>query len=152
MLLFVAAIGLWIFWLDRIVFLSALSVKICLVASTVLAAVAFAVGVRRRNPRLKFTIMDSLESAISLLAIVFVTVFYVFSLLVFFSSTRPGNYVTHYEYDSGRKSCTGARVVDPDLDKRIKICQADALREGGKIRVEKLSGPLGIVVQQAHLL
>jgi len=39
-----------------------------------------------------------------------------------------------------------------EVESRINICQADTLRDGGKMRVEKLSGPLGIVVQSAQRL
>lgn len=150
--LFVATIGLWVFWLDRIVYFNTLSVMICLVTSPLLAAVVFVLGVRRRNPRLRFTIMDSLQEAISLLAVIVVAEFFVLSLLVFFSSTRPGDYIASYEYTSAGKGCSGLKVYDRELEKRIRICHPDALRAGGKVRVEKLSGPLGIAVKRAELL
>lgn len=147
-----ATIGLWVFWLDRIVYFNTLSVMICLVTSPLLAAVAFVLGVRRRSPRLRFTIMDSLQEAISLLAVIAVAEFFVLSLLVFFSSTRPGAYIASYEYTSAGKGCSGLKVYDRELEKRIRICHPDALRAGGKVRVEKLSGPLGIAVKRAELL
>lgn len=120
--------------------------------STVLAAAGFTVSVRRHHPRLKYSKRDLLYGAAGIWCVALAAEFVLFSVLIYFSSSIPGSYNATYEYHSNHRYCTGGRVYDRELDRRIKICQANALREGGKIRVEKLSGPLGIVVQSAQLL
>lgn len=150
--LFLALIGIWLFWIFPSTFFNALTTKIYLVTSTVLAAAGFTVSVRRHHPRLKYSKRDLLYGAAGIWCLALAAEFVLFSVLIYFSSSIPGSYNATYQFDSGNRECTGLKVYDQELDRRIKICQARALREGGKVRVVKLSGPLGIVVQDTFVL
>ena len=153
LLLFAVTIVNWLFHIDLVVYFNALTVKIYQVSSTALAVAGFALMVWRRNPRLKYTPLHWLKVAGGTWVLSLLLGVVVLSYLTYWSSTLPASYVATYEYAAhGKRSCTGATVYDQEVAKNVRVCHPGALREGGEIRVEKLSGPMGIVVQQGHLL
>lgn len=82
-----------------------------------------------------------------------VVLVHLFAAVIYLTSAVPGSYITTYEYSpSGRYSCSGIEVFDAQLNKRIKVCQPGGRYGGGQARVDKRSGPLGIVVTSSALL
>lgn len=81
-------------------------------------------------------------------------VFFYFAIttMTFLMPGKISYYITGYQYSelSGRGSCSGARVFDPELGE-IKICAPDgAYSSDSKIYVEKRSHALGSVVTYAR--
>ncbi|EAS0547010.1 hypothetical protein CQT46_11625 [Salmonella enterica] len=71
--------------------------------------------------------------------------------IVYFLPGEPSSYTAPYVYVSGgSRSCSGAEVYDPDLQKNIRICYPYGDYENGNIiYIEKRSNILGAVVTYA---
>lgn len=69
------------------------------------------------------------------------------SVVILLTSRTFNSYATTYEYATGgHRSCKGIYVFDTELNQQIKICGTNGADRQGWVRVEKLSGPLGIFV------
>lgn len=122
--------------------------KICLIASPLLA-IAWLVhqwrprrGEWRRKDKL-----DRLKDVFVALIASGLAVSALLAVAILLTSWTFSSYATTYEYATrGHRSCEGIYVFDTELNKQIKICGTNGADRQGWVRVEKLSGPLGIFV------
>jgi len=85
---------------------------------------------------------------------VLIAYFIIYALLITLTWMLPGKmstYTSRYEFSArSRNSCSGADVDDPDLKRRIKVCEpAGNYFYRGNIRVTKRSNFLGMTVVYA---
>lgn len=142
-------IGIW-----PTIHFNALAEKACLIASLLMTLVAVVLVWRYKKPLIQ---QKKKREWPKLVLGVFiasgVVLVHLFAAAIYLTSAVPGSYISAYEYSpSGRYSCSGIKVFDAQLNKRIKVCQPGGSYGGGQARVDKRSGPLGIVVTSSALL
>jgi hypothetical protein len=154
MLLFMALILAWVFIVWPSVHFKPMAEKTCLISSPVLA-VAWMLNLwrTRKTEFLRRKPVEHLKAFLGALIASAMVMAALLAVVIFLTSTTFNSYVTQYEYaPAGSRSCSGIRVFDEEVNKQIKICHASSRGDQGWVRVDKLSGPLGIVVTDtAHL-
>ena len=148
LLLLIALILVWTFIIWPSAHFNPIAEKIALISSPALAIILMVWGWHTRNSRfLRKKPLDRLKVFFGLLIASGLVMDALLSVVILLTSTVFSSYVTSYEYAAGgRHNCAGIRVFDTEVNKQIKICRTSYYGEQGWVRVEKRSGPLGIVV------
>lgn len=151
LLLFTALILALIFIVWPSVHFKPLAEKTCLISSLVLTiALVLRTWLTRKAEFLRHKPLDRLKAILGLLLGSAMVMAALLSVVILLTSTVPSSYVASYEYSpGGHRSCSGIQVFDAEVNKKIKICHASHYGDQGWARVEKRSGPLGIVVRNA---
>ena len=122
--------------------------KICLISSPVLAIAWLLHQWRtRRGEWLRKKPLERLKVVLGALIASGLVMSSLLAVVILLTSRTFSIYATTYEYATGgHRTCKGIHVFDTELHKQIKICGTNGADRQGWVRVEKLSGPLGIFV------
>lgn len=150
-------IFLFIWWRNdvyRITYLYSFTTN-CLVSVSVVLSVFVSLCLLKKNlvDRSKFTGVTSyLKFFSGMCLLTWMILFTLLVTLIYFLPGEDSFYSAPYEYSRGSsKSCSGAFVDDPDLQKTIFICYPYGdYQDGNVIYVKKRVNALGAVVTYAY--
>lgn len=96
-------------------------------------------------------IIDNLKLCAGSVLIVLILSYILISTLVWIIPGTTSTYIATSEFSArSRNGCSGAYVDDPDLNRRIKVCDpAGYYFQGGPLRVTKRSNALGMTIVNA---
>lgn len=149
-----ACIFIFFFWRYEIepeTFLNSSTIRFMIVFSLLFAVVlSFAQIKWGKGPKLH-TLKDYLKLYAGMILVLAMFCYVLLTTLTWLLPGQLSTYSSLYEYSSsGRHSCSGASLYDPDLDTKIKVCHPNGNLFGDKtILITKRTNQLGMVVTHA---
>ncbi|WP_036626053.1 hypothetical protein [Pantoea sp. AS-PWVM4] len=141
----------WQYEIDRETFLRPLTIRNMLLSSLLLAVPLLFAMIKWGTGAKPHTAKDYIKLYSGVVLLLCMVSYFLLTTLTWLLPGQISTYSTPYEYDSaGRHSCSGARLYDPDLEEKIKVCYpAGNVYGGNVITITKRSNALGMTVIHA---
>lgn len=141
----------WQYEIDQETFLKPLTIRNMLLSSLLLTVPLLFALIKWGKGAKPHTAKDYIKLYFGVALLLGMLIYMLLTTLTWLLPGQVSTYSAPYEYASaGRHGCSGARLYDPDLEERIKVCYpAGNLYDGNVITITKRSNALGMTVIHA---